>query len=805
MIGETLSHYRILEKLGEGGMGEVFIAEDLRLKRRVALKVLQPDLAGNPDRVHRFQREAEAVAALNHPNIVTIYSVERFDGGRFLTMELLDGDGLDTRIPKGGLPLATLFSYAIPLADALAAAHHSGVVHRDLKPGNILVTHDGRIKVLDFGLAKLIPVESPRPGSAEDPTAAMTRDGAVLGTVPYMSPEQVEGKAVDHRSDLFSLGVVLYEMATGRRPFDGESSASLMSSILRDSPPAATEIRGGLPRVLDELIHRCLAKDPDQRFQSAGDLRDRLVAIRNTLELTADAPTLMDHPAASDARTVTQVDDVLDRRRPRRWRGLAAAAAIAAGGVAVWFGLGGVDHRPTGDPPASVAAASVAVLPFSDLSQEGNREYLADGLTEEIINALARVPDLKVAARTSSFSFKGETPQIVDVAASLHVENILEGSVRTAGDRLRISAQLVNAADGYPLWSDSYDLESGDVFAVQDSIARSVVAALEVTLLSGETSMLSQESGVEAYNHYLMGRFLFGQANRQNLDRAVASFQEALALDPGFAPAWAGLAGVYIMQASRGYRPVDEAIGQARVAVERALFHDENLAEALSRRGRIKQIYDHDWWGGYEDSQRALTLAPGDVAVIRTAATIAFNLGRLDEAVELGRRAAELDPLRASVFLNLGLYHFYADETLEAETAIQRVFEVNPGYPVAHNLLGRVYLVDNQLDAARREMEQEPDVFWRTYGLALVYQALGRHAEADAALAEMLEKYGSDSAFQIAEIFAFRGDLEMSFRWLDRAFEQQDPGLTELLNDPLLENLDGDPRYAAFVQRLGLR
>lgn len=804
MIGETLSHYRILGKIGEGGMGEVFIAEDVRLKRRVALKVLQPDLAASPDRVERFQREAEAVAALNHPNIVTIYSVEQVDDRRFLTMELLDGEVLDERIPKGGLPLATFFDYAIPLTDALAAAHHSGVVHRDLKPGNILVTHDGRIKVLDFGLAKLIPVDPTPPGSAEEPTAAMTRDGAVLGTVPYMSPEQVEGKTVDHRSDLFSLGVVLYEMATGRRPFTGESSASLMSSILRDSPPAPTELRGGLPHVLDDLIDRCLAKDPDRRFQSAGDIRDQLVALRDTLRLTADAPTLIDHRVPSDARTVTEVEVTSDRRRYRGWMGLAGAAAIAAGGVAIWIGTDGAGLEPTGDHPASIAPASVAVLPFADLSQDGDREYLADGLTEEIINALAKVPDLKVAARTSSFIFKGKTPQISDVAATLHVENVLEGSVRVAGTRVRISAQLVNADDGYPLWSDSYDLESDDVFAVQENIARSVVAALKVTLLGGETQMLSQESSVKAYNHYLMGRFLFGQANRENLEGAIDSFQKALALDPSFAPAWAGLAGVCIMQASRGYRPVDEAIGQARDAVDRALFCDENLAEALSRRGRIKQIYDHDWLGGYEDSQRALALAPGDVAVIRTAATIAFNLGRLDEAVELGGRASELDPLRPSVFLNLGLYYFYADAPSEAEAAVRKIFEINPDYPVAHNLLGRVYLVDGQLDAAHRQMEQEPDVFWRTYGLALVHQALGRHAEADAALAEMLEKYGSDSAFQIAEIFAFRGDLEMSALWLDRAFDQQDPGLTELFNDPLLENLEGDPRYTAFLARLGL-
>jgi non-specific serine/threonine protein kinase len=389
MIGETLSHYRILDKLGEGGMGAVYAAEDSTLGRKVALKVLPPEMADNPDRLRRFEREAKTVAALNHPNIVTIYSVEEAEGARFITMELVDGESLETKIPTGGLHLEEFFQVAIPLADALAAAHARGITHRDLKPANVMLTADGRVKVLDFGLAKLTSSEdSSDDAQTEIRTMSLTQEGTVLGTVPYMSPEQVQGLGVDHRTDIFSVGIILYEMATGRRPFQGHTQADLISSILRDSPQSATEINAVLPNHLGRVLKRCLEKDPDRRFQTALDLRNELEELQKE------------------------------------------------------GGRGG----------AGDVVPSMAVLPFADFSPEKDQDYFCEGMAEEIINLLVKVEGLRVASRTSAFQIKDAATDIREIGEKLHVDTVLGGSVRKAGDRLRITAQLIKVEDGYHIW-----------------------------------------------------------------------------------------------------------------------------------------------------------------------------------------------------------------------------------------------------------------------------------------------------------------------------------------------------------------
>ena len=441
--GAKLGPYEILAPLGAGGMGEVYRARDTRLGRDVALKVLPQAFAQDVERMARFQREAKAMAALNHPNIVTIFSVEETDGLHFLTMELIEGQSLDRLIPQGGLPVERILGIARPLAEALAVANEKSIIHRDLKPANVMVTGDGRVKVLDFGLAK-----EARPARHDEATqtyANQTRAGVVMGTPAYMSPEQIAGRAVDHRTDIFSLGIILFEMATGQRPFKGESSAELVSSVLRDNPSLISEIRADLPAGLARVIRRCLEKDPAQRVQNAREIAN-------------------------------EMGDMAGGAKPSS----GASSALA-----------------------SDAGPSVAVLPFKNLSADPENEYFSDGLAEEILNALSQVKGLSVAARTSSFSFKGKATEISEIASKLHVANVIEGSVRRAGNRIRVTVQLVDAKNGFQLWSERYDRQMEDIFEVQDEIARAIAERLKVILSAGA---VRATENLEAYELYLKGR-----------------------------------------------------------------------------------------------------------------------------------------------------------------------------------------------------------------------------------------------------------------------------------------------------------
>ncbi|MGB3563796.1 MAG: protein kinase, partial [Thermoanaerobaculia bacterium] len=528
MIGKTLSHFKILDKLGAGGMGTVYLAEDSTLNRKVALKMLPAAMAADPERLERFQREAKTVAALNHPSIVTIYSVEASDQGHFITMEHVDGTSLDRLISSGGLPVEKFFQIVIPLADALSAAHERGITHRDLKPANIMVTADGRVKVLDFGLAKL-HVPDPSSTDPEMPTQALTQEGMVMGTVPYMSPEQVQGKPADHRSDLFSMGVILYEMSTGQRPFRGETSADLVSSILRDSPRPVTEINVELPDHLGRLIKRCLEKEPTRRFQSALDLRNELEELQ----------------------------------------------------------------REAGAEQSAIP--SMAVLPLADLSPDKDQDYFCEGIAEEIINALVKIEGLRVASRTSTFQIKESVSDIREIGERLKVETVLGGSVRKAGDRIRITAQLIKVADGYHIWSERYDRELKDVFAIQDEIAQSIVEALQVKLAPTEKGGIEKATtSVQAYDYYLKGRKFFYQFRQQGIEFARQMFARAIIIDPQYARAYAGVADccsfLYMY-----FESTEDNLNEADAASQKAIECNPDSAEAHASRGlalSLRQEFD---------------------------------------------------------------------------------------------------------------------------------------------------------------------------------------------------------------------
>ena len=828
---QMLSHYRLLEKIGEGGMGVVYVAWDTTLKRKVALKVLPVALATDPVRLERLQREAEAVAALNHPSIVTIHSVEDSAGTRFLTMELVEGESLDQVAAAGPLPVPRVLEIGIALADALSAAHERGIIHRDLKPANVMLARDGRVKVLDFGLAKLADAVTGDLSQMATRQAPLTHDGGVVGTAPYMSPEQLRAETVDHRTDIFSLGVVLYELATGRRPFAGKNAAEIVSSILRDTPVPLTQIREEVPRHLGRIITHCLEKGLRERFQTARDVCNDLERLRDETRLEAQAGTALvrerppEEPAsagpvaAPPASLPTAGPGRVRTTRPvmrNPWILLAGAGVLIAGTAVVWLAWSERGSKPGAgaEKPADASqavsrtkVASIAVLPFVNMSGDAENEYFSDGLAEELLNALAKNPALRVSARTSSFSFKGKDTEIAEIGRRLNVATVLEGSVRKAGNRVRITTQLINVADGYHLWSETYDRQLEDIFAVQDDIARSVMSSLKATLLDAGAGAGEQRTGnIEAYNLVLKAEYFwkrFGPWDVEKAEKARDLVKQALALDPDYARAWMYLGVGYAFMVERGELSREEGLRLSRDATERALALDDSLAEAHAGLGWSKMAYDYDWAGAEADLTRALALEPQNAGVLNLAAALAAVRGRLTEANEFYRQIHEIDPLSCPLYLNYAITLWQEGRQDEALAAARGVLELDPQWRGAHLMVGQVYLAQEKPDQALQEILQETLEDSRLYGLVMAYHALGRKAESDAALATYTEKYQGIRAYNIASLHAIRGELDEAFEWLDRAYARRE-ALFGVKVDPELANLRSDPRWLPFLRKMRL-
>ena len=703
MIGRELSHYTITAKLGSGGMGEVFRAHDTKLDREVALKLLPEEMASDEDHLSRFRREAKIVAGLNHPNIVTLYSVDRADGLDFLTMELVEGETLGNLMPADGFPLERLFELAIPIIDAVVCAHAKGVVHRDLKPGNVMVTHeDRRVKVLDFGLAKPTTTTD-EADLSELRTLSIAREGLVVGTPYYMSPEQALGQKVDQRSDIFSFGVMLYEMATGERPFKGSSSIELLSAVLKDDPPSVTQLRPEMPRHLARVIRRCLEKDLNDRYQTARDVLKELRDLR--LEVTSGFDRSPSRKPGA-AR-------VLKRWLASRTPALAAVAVSIVVGALLFAVLGPLEgeRRP---PQQRLGREVVAVLPFENLGSEDD-EYFADGVTDEITSRLSVIQGLAVISRTSARLYKGTQQPARTIGNELGADFILEGTIRwdrsSSPSRVRITPRLIQVTDDTQLWSDTYEHEITQIFSVQTKIAERIAAALDVRLVADERQALTAKptDNMDAYHAYLRGmrQLLAPGFGNQTFALGSQMFERAVTLDPSFALAWSRLSSMHSRMYHYGFDRSPERLEQARQTARRALELQPELPEAYLALGQFHYWCERDYAGALEALDTAEELAPGNNEVWLTKAYVKRRQGEFDAAIELFERDSELSPLDPNAAIGLGETLGTLRRYAEAEHAFERGITLAPEDPYPYTELALLYLRWRGDSAAARAVLQK--------------------------------------------------------------------------------------------------
>jgi eukaryotic-like serine/threonine-protein kinase len=734
--GTLVGHYIIVDHLGSGGMGEVYLAEDSELNRKVALKFLATHLLSDSDCVARFKREAQAAAKLNHPNIVTIYEVSEFNGRPFFAMEYIDGQSLRDLIKGEELPIERVIELAVQICEGLYKAHQSGVVHRDIKPANILIDADGRTKIVDFGLATV------------QGSDYLTKTGSTLGTVGYMSPEQVRGEQIDHRMDIFSLGVVLYELITGRQPFRSDNDAATSRNITDHDPEPLTRYKAGVTDDLQRITIKMLAKDKNYRYQHVDDL-------------LADLKGLYQQPAFQD-RT----------KQP-----------------------------------------SIAVLPFANLSSDPEQEYFCDGMAEEIINALSHMEGLQVVARTSALSFKGQAIDVREIGRKLGVKTVLEGSVRRSGNRLRITTQLIDVASGYHLWSEKFDRDLEDVFAIQDEISLAVVENLRVRLQKGDETRLAKRHTDDpvAYGLYLKGRYFWNKRSEEGNKKAIALFEQATQADSGYALAYAGLADCYIILGYYDILPPKEAFPTAKTAAEKAIGLDSLLAEAHTSLAGVRLYYDWDWQGAEREFRYAIELNPGYSTAYQWYAEYLSFMGRYDESIGMGKRSLELDPLSPIVAANLAGFYWIAGQYDTAIEEYRKALEMDSNLAVARIYFGLTYAATERYDEAIAELQKGIDLSGGDDSplqgiLGSIYGLAGKIDKGQRLLDRViaLSKTKYISPFQIAITYLALGQKELAFKWLDRAYAERDHWIVSVRVNPMFKSLQADARFIELLRKMKL-
>ena len=848
--GTRIGRYEVRSLLGVGGMGEVYLAQDEALHRPVALKILPAEVAQDGRRIRRFQKEARAAAALTHPNLAHVYEVGESDGTHFISMELIDGPTLRECIREGSADLPKLLRYLQHAAEGLAKAHAAGVVHRDLKPDNIMITRDGFAKVLDFGVAKLVEPQGQPRGTGDAVTVQMeqhSRPGFVVGTAGYMSPEQAQGKAgeIDQRSDIFSFGCILYEAATGHMAFPGTDAIDSLNKIIRETPAPIQSFQPDLPAELQKIVRRCLEKEPDERYQSIKDVAIELKELRRGMQAGADLSTAP-HGAAAGAGAATRVDTlnappqtggqtagsttgssvgtgagtsppplshtthptgrghlVSEIRQHKTAAALVAVVLLLAVGAGV-FGLRA--YLAARDSDAAIE--SIAVLPFVNQNDDPETEYRSDGLTESIINSLAQVPNLKVIARSSVFRYKGKQTDPLAAGRELGVRAVLTGRVMQRGDDLAISTELLDVRENKQLWGEQYNEKAANLLAVQRAIATEISGKLRLKLSGADESRVTKHytDDPEAYQLYLKGRFHWNRRTQESLEKSVEYLNQAIERDPAYALAYAALADSWFSRGWYRYVVPKEAYERARAAATRALEIDGNLAEGHAILAAIKTTYEWDWQGAEREFKLAIQLNPNYATAHQRYSLFLPIAGRFDEAISEAKRARELDPLSLPINENVGDILYLARRYGEAEEQLRKTLELDPNYGVARGTLAKVYEAQGRYEEALNERlagsPPETAAEIRKIFAASGIKGVWRHW-----LEQRLERAKREyvSPADIALFYARLGERDEAFSWLERAMQERSILFNYLAADARFDNLRPDPRFPELLGRVGLQ
>jgi len=785
IIGRTLGHYRVLEQIAAGGMGVVFRAYDQRLERDVAIKVLPPGTLSDEPARKRFRREALTVSKLNHPNIATVYDFDTQAGVDFLVMELIPGSGLDQKLAAGALPEKEILALGRQMAEGLAAAHEHGIVHRDLKPGNLRVTPDGRLKILDFGLALVL-----QPASPVAITESLAQTEGVAGTLPYMAPEQVSGEAPDPRSDIYAAGTVLYEMAGGRRPFVEAVATRLVDAILHQTPVAPRALNAKISPDLESVILKCLEKDPAHRFHSARELE---VDLRRL--------------ASGASSAISTRTAAVPRRRTPVWLVALGACILAIAALALILVMG---RKPQPSPAGSAGIQSLAVLPLANISGDSSQEFFADGMTEELTTELSRISALRVISRTSTMQYKGAHKPLPQIAKELNVDAVLEGSAQRSGDRVRITAQLIRAATDTHLWAESYDRDLRDVLGLQKEVARAIAQQIQVKLTPQEQTVLKASRPVdpEVHDLYLQGLYHAYQSSEKEFATAISYFERAIAKDPGYAPAYAGLTDCYV-NLSTYYWPPREAMPKAKAAAVKALQLDEGLSEAHSALGYVYLYYDWNWPGAEQQAQRAIELNPNNASAYDVLGNYRSAVGRHEEALAQVERAYALSPRSVAIMVDRIIIPFLARRYDQAVANGKEAIALEPEIGAVHSFVAWPYAMAGHHQEAIAEAETGYRLDNNPLNesvLAFAYANAGQRNQAEKVLSDLREKLKKryTCSYEVAVAYVYLGQTDTAFQFFEKAYQDRSDCMLGLGVDPRMDPIRSDPRYQELLRRMDL-